>query len=83
KVQINFIFSDECGALESVKAASELYSPVSGKITDVNKDLEDQPSLINQSCFEKGWLFKMELSIPDEVSSLMDEAEYEKFLKDQ
>ncbi|XP_037787441.1 glycine cleavage system H protein, mitochondrial-like [Penaeus monodon] len=50
---------DECGALESVKAASELYCPVSGKVTEVNSAVEDQPALINQSCYDKGklWTF--------------------------
>ncbi|KAB7501087.1 Glycine cleavage system H protein, mitochondrial [Armadillidium nasatum] len=74
---------DECGALESVKAASELYSPVSGKIVEANGALESEPNLINQSCYEKGWLFKLELTAPDELSGLMDEAAYEKFLKEQ
>ncbi|XP_068215247.1 glycine cleavage system H protein isoform X2 [Palaemon carinicauda] len=44
---------DECGALESVKAASELYSPVSGKVTEVNTGVEEQPALINQSCYDE------------------------------
>ncbi|XP_042212898.1 glycine cleavage system H protein-like [Homarus americanus] len=72
---------EECGALESVKAASELYSPVSGKVTEINTAVEDQPSLINQSCYDEGWLFKLELTVPAEVDELMDEAAYEAFLK--
>lgn len=48
------IFSDECGALESVKAASELYSPVSGRVVEKNTSVEDTPSLINTSCYENG-----------------------------
>merc|ERR1712168_868269 len=52
---------DECGALESVKAASELYCPVTGKVTEINSAVEDQPALINQSCYDQGWLFKLEL----------------------
>lgn len=46
--------SDECGALESVKAASELYSPVSGKVTEKNGEVEETPGLINSSCYDKG-----------------------------
>lgn len=46
--------SDECGALESVKAASEVYSPVSGKVTAKNDDVEETPGLINSSCYDKG-----------------------------
>ena len=46
--------TEECGALESVKAASELYSPVSGKVTEINSAVEDQPALINKSCYDEG-----------------------------
>lgn len=48
------LFIDECGALESVKAASELYSPASGKIVEINSQVETRPALINQSCYENG-----------------------------
>jgi len=74
---------DEVGALESVKAASEVYTPVSGKILSKNKDLEESPGLINKSCYDKGWLFTIELKNPDELKSLMDDKSYEAFLKDQ
>jgi len=73
--------SDECGALESVKAASELFCPVTGKVTERNVEIEDKPGLINSSPYDKGWLFKIELSKPEEMDELMDEAAYEKFLK--
>lgn len=72
---------DECGAIESVKAASEIYTPVSGKVTEVNKALEDIPSLVNSSCYDKGWIFKLKVKNPDELKSLMDEKAYEEFLK--
>lgn len=71
----------ECGALESVKAASELYCPVSGRVIEKNIAVEETPALINQSCYEKGWLFKIELTNPDEIKELMTESEYENFLK--
>ncbi|GFG32579.1 hypothetical protein Cfor_04712 [Coptotermes formosanus] len=71
----------ECGALESVKAASELYCPVSGIVIEKNDAVEETPALINQSCYEKGWLFKIELTNPDEIKELMTESEYENFLK--
>lgn len=71
----------ECGALESVKAASELFSPVSGKVIEKNGAVEKTPSLVNTSCYEKGWLFKIELTNLDEVKKLMDEQTYESFLK--
>jgi len=72
---------DECGALESVKAASELYSPVSGKVIEINSQVETRPALINQSCYENGWLFKLELSSPEEISNLMNEEQYAEFIK--
>ncbi|CAH2040001.1 unnamed protein product, partial [Iphiclides podalirius] len=72
---------DECGALESVKAASEIYSPVSGVITEKNNNVENKPGLINTSSFDKGWLFKLQLTNPEELNELMSEEDYEKFLK--
>ncbi|XP_014278215.1 glycine cleavage system H protein [Halyomorpha halys] len=72
---------DEVGALESVKAASELYSPVSGKVTEKNTEVEERPGLINESCYEKGWLFKVALTKPEELDKLMSEDNYGNFLK--
>lgn len=72
---------DECGALESVKAASEVYSPVSGTVTEKNAEVEDKPGLINTSCYDQGWLYKVKLSKPDEVENLLSEEKYEEFLK--
>lgn len=54
---------DECGALESVKAASELYSPASGKVIEINSHLETKPALINQSCYENGIVYLIFCSI--------------------
>ncbi|GLG95040.1 Glycine cleavage system H protein, mitochondrial [Gryllus bimaculatus] len=70
-----------CGALESVKAASEIFCPVSGKVIDKNASVEHTPRLINSSCYDKGWLFKVELTKPDELNRLMTESEYETFIK--
>lgn len=72
---------DECGALESVKAASELFSPISGAVTEKNNAVEDSPALINTACYDKGWLFKVKLSQPDEITSLMNETQYQEYLK--
>ncbi|KAB0795460.1 hypothetical protein PPYR_10747 [Photinus pyralis] len=72
---------DECGALESVKAASELYSPVSGRVVEKNESVEETPSLINTSCYDKGWLFKVELTNDKEITALMNESQYKEFLK--
>ncbi|XP_048024098.1 glycine cleavage system protein H (aminomethyl carrier), a [Megalobrama amblycephala] len=73
--------SDEFGTLESVKAASELYSPLTGEVTDVNDALADNPGLVNKSCYKDGWLMKMTLSVPEELNGLMDEAAYERYIK--
>jgi glycine cleavage system H protein len=67
--------------LESVKAASELYTPVSGDVTEKNRIVEDSPSLVNTSCYEQGWLFKIKLTKPDEFNTLMTEEKYLEFLK--
>lgn len=72
---------DECGALESVKAASEIYSPVSGDVSEKNQAVEDTPSLVNTSCYSEGWLFKIKLAKPTELEELMNEKEYEEYLK--
>ena len=69
---------EEFGAVESVKAASDLYSPVSGTVVEVNEALEDQPELINQDAFET-WIIKVELSDKAELDSLMNAADYAAF----
>ncbi|KAL4698874.1 hypothetical protein H8959_011531 [Pygathrix nigripes] len=72
---------DEFGALESVKAASELYSPLSGEVTEINEALAENPGLVNKSCYEDGWLIKMTLSNPSELDELKSEEAYEKHIK--
>ena len=72
---------EEFGALESVKAASELYSPLSGEVTEINKALAENPGLVNKSCYEDGWLIKMTFSNPSELDELMSEEAYEKYTK--
>ncbi|XP_064016056.1 glycine cleavage system H protein, mitochondrial [Pogoniulus pusillus] len=73
--------NDEFGALESVKAASELYSPLTGEVTEVNAALADNPGLVNKSCYQDGWLIKMTLENPAELDELMNEDAYEKYIK--
>ena len=68
---------EEFGAVESVKAASDLYSPVSGTIIEINNALEGEPELINQDAYEN-WIIKVELADPSELDSLLDAADYEK-----
>jgi glycine cleavage system H protein len=69
---------EEFGAVESVKAASDLISPVSGTVVEVNEALEDEPELINKDAFEN-WIIKVELSDKGELDNLMDAAAYEAF----
>ncbi|KAM9377785.1 glycine cleavage system H protein, mitochondrial-like [Pholidichthys leucotaenia] len=72
---------DEFGALESVKAASELYSPLTGEVIEVNTLLADNPGLVNKSCYKDGWLMKMTIANPAELDDLMDEASYERYIR--
>ena len=67
---------DEFGAVESVKAASDLFSPVSGTVVEINEELEDAPELLNQDAFAN-WIMKVEMSDPSELDNLMDAAAYE------
>ncbi len=68
---------EEFGAVESVKAASDLISPVSGKVIEINEALEDAPELINEDAFSN-WIIKVELSDPSELNSLLDSSAYSK-----
>ena len=73
---------DEAGVVESVKAASDLFTPVSGKIVKVNEALDAEPSLANSDPTGNGWFFKIKLSDADELNSLMDEASYNELITD-
>ena len=70
-----------CATVESVKAASDVYAPLSGKIVAVNKKLATNPELINQSAYEQGYFFSIEFSIPAEKEKLMDAAAYQKYVE--
>jgi glycine cleavage system H protein len=67
--------------IESVKAASDIYAPISGSITEVNLSLDSSPGIINSSPKEKGWIAKIETTSPDEVSSLLSDYQYEEYIK--
>lgn len=69
---------DEAGVVESVKAASEVYSPLDGEVTEVNEDLPDDPSKVNTDPIGDGWFWKMKLSDKSQFEALMDEAAYKK-----
>ena len=71
----------ECCVIESVKAASDVYSPLTGVIAEVNSTLEAEPEKINASPYEEGWIFKLKNFDAAEIDALMDSAAYEKFLE--
>ncbi|MDE0050643.1 MAG: glycine cleavage system protein GcvH [Rhodospirillales bacterium] len=68
--------NEEAAVVESVKAASEVYAPVSGEVVEVNQALEDDPSLVNGDATGEGWFLKLRLSTPGELDGLMDDAAY-------
>jgi glycine cleavage system H protein len=70
---------DEAAVVESVKAASEVYAPVSGEVIEGNSALEDAPETVNEDPLGKGWFFKIKLSDASELDALMDEAAYTEF----
>ena len=72
---------EQFASVESVKAASDIFCPMSGKIIEVNSELEASPGLINKSCYEKGWLVQIEITVPEEKSNLMTADVYQKFLE--
>lgn len=67
---------DTFGVVESVKAASDLYAPVTGEVIEVNSDLEDEPEIINTSPFEDGWIMKIKMEDSSELDNLLDAAGY-------
>ncbi|AQK60392.1 Glycine cleavage system H protein 2, mitochondrial [Zea mays] len=71
------------GAVESVKATSDINSPVSGEVVEVNRKLSEEPGLVNASPYEKGWIIKVKLSDSGELSSLMDGDKYSKFCEEE
>jgi glycine cleavage system H protein len=74
---------DACAVVESVKAASDIYSPVTGEVTAGNADLSATPELINQDPYGKGWIYKIKPSNAGELNSLLDAKAYEQVLKEE
>ena len=73
---------DEAGVLESVKAASDIYSPFTGSVVEINEKLNDHPEVINSDPYTEGWLFRLEMSKAEEVDSLLDYEAYEEIIPD-
>lgn len=72
--------NESMGTIESVKTASEIYSPVSGTVVRVNEELDDAPEMINEQPYEAGWLVEVEISNSEELDALLNENQYETFV---
>jgi len=70
------------GSVESVKAVSDLFAPLSGKVVKVNSPLAESPEYVNEEPYDEGWMIQIELSQPEEVKDLMDAEAYQEFLKE-
>lgn len=73
---------DKFGVVESVKAVSDIYSPVTGTVVSVNTGLPETPETVNEEPYGEGWMIRVEMSVPDEVNDLMTAAEYAKFIEE-
>jgi len=71
----------EIAVVESSKAAGDVYSPVAGKVTDVNNELDTQPELINQDCYNTGWICKIQITDKASLDGLMDTKQYKEYLE--
>jgi len=74
---------ERIGTVESIKAVSDVYSPISGKIVEVNKELEEKPELLNSSPYDQGWMVKIEVANKEEISKLLKPEEYKKLLQEK
>jgi len=81
KIGDEFAANESFGSVESVKAVSEVFSPVSGEIVGINEALTDVPEKVNQDPYSDGWMIRVQMSNPGEVDSLLTAAEYEDFTK--
>ncbi|WP_423185914.1 glycine cleavage system protein GcvH [Alishewanella sp. d11] len=75
--------NDDCAVAESVKAASDIYAPVSGEIVAINEALSDSPELVNSSPYEEGWMFKIKIADEAELSALLDAAGYQAIVDEE
>lgn len=71
------------GTVESAKAISELFSPISGRVVDINEDLADQPELINDDSYDSGWMVEVEMSDPAELNNLLSADQYRKYIEEE
>ncbi|ATZ93172.1 MULTISPECIES: glycine cleavage system protein GcvH [Dickeya] len=74
---------DDCAVAESVKAASDIYAPISGEVVEINDELEGAPELVNSAPYAEGWLFRIKASDEDELNELLDAAGYQALLEEE
>lgn len=78
-----FKMGEACAVVESVKAAEDIYAPVSGQVIAVNEELQDAPELVNKDPYGQGWLFRLKLENPQELKELMQFTAYKSFVEDE
>ncbi|MDD3074437.1 MAG: glycine cleavage system protein GcvH [Eubacteriales bacterium] len=83
ELEEEFAEGDAFAVLESVKAAADVYAPLAGVVVEINEELEDDPSLVNSDPYGNGWLAVFELAEDEEISGLMDAAEYQQFAAEE
>jgi len=74
---------DTFGVVESVKSVSDCFSPITGKVVDINEDLAENPAMVNEDCYGDGWMVRIEVKNPAEIKGLMKASEYESFVKEE
>lgn len=82
EVGASFDAGDDCAVAESVKAASDIYAPISGEIVSINDELEGAPELVNSAPYSEGWLFRIKASDESQIADLLDAAAYESSIED-
>jgi len=75
------VAGEACAVVESVKAASDIYAPLAGKVVEINSSIVDEPALVNSDAMGEGWFFRLEIDDTDAFDALMDEAAYTEFLE--
>jgi len=82
EVDTNLAPEENCGVIESVKAASDMYAPLDSEVTEVNEELDGEPELINSAPFGEGWIFSMKLKNTEDLEELLDADAYEAFCQE-
>jgi glycine cleavage system H protein len=83
RVGTSLTAGESFGVIESVKAVSDLYSPISGEVVEVNEALQDSPESVNEDCYGDGWIIAIAAASPEEMDDLMDEDAYQSFLDER